>query len=46
MRFLNYFLYQLIESIGDTNPYEEMRERLTRRLDPFAASGGQDVPAD
>lgn len=46
MRFSNYFLYQLMESVGDTNPYEEMRQRLTKRLDPFAAGGGQDVPAD
>ena len=37
MRFMGYFLYQLVGSIGDTDPYEEMKERLTRRLDPFAA---------
>ena len=40
MRFMNYFLYQLIESLGDSNPYEEMRERLKKRLDPFGSSIG------
>lgn len=37
MRFMNYFLCQLMESLGDSNPYEDMRERLRKRLDPFGA---------
>jgi len=37
LRLTNYFLCQLIESLGDSNPYEDLRERLRKRLDPFGS---------
>ena len=36
LRLSDYCLQQLIESVSDTNPYEDMIEKLKKETDPFA----------
>jgi hypothetical protein len=36
LRLSDYCLQQLIESVSDTNPYEDVISRLEKEIDPFA----------
>lgn len=36
MRLSDYCLQQLLESVSDTNPYEDVISRLEKQIDPFA----------
>ena len=36
LRLSDYCLQQLLESISDTNPYEDVINRLEKQIDPFA----------
>lgn len=36
LRLSDYCLQQLIESVSDTNPYQDMVEKLKKETDPFA----------
>ena len=40
MRLSDYCLYQLLESLTDTDPYQEMIEKLKRAVDPFTEDEG------
>jgi len=36
LRLSDYCLQQLLESVSDTNPYEDVISRLEKQIDPFA----------
>lgn len=35
-RVIDYFMYQFLYSLTDTNPYEDMRRRIEAKIDPLA----------
>lgn len=39
-RLSDYFLYQFMESLSDTNPYELIIQKLKEEIDPFTLSDG------
>ena len=42
LRLSDYFLVQILQSLSDTNPYEQMIELLKREIDPFTLTEGAD----